>query len=286
MTAMLHGQVAVNALMLGATYALIAVGLSLVFSIMRVIQFAHGNLYMLGAYCVFYLATDLGVNYFAALFIAAIAVGLLGMILDRVFLRPLRGQDLPSMIVALGLLLLIEGSALLAFGERDKRFHSPVDGAVWFFDAIVIPSERLMILGVAAPLIALLFLFVWRSKEGQAMRAVAQDREAAMLQGINVDWISALGMFIGSALAAAAAGLLLPIQVLTPAVSGPVVIKAFMVVILGGLGSIPGAVVGSLAFGALESFGTTFFGGYSSLAAFSAVMLILIFRPRGLLGRA
>ena len=160
-----------------------------------------------------------------------------------------------------------------------------MDGAVWFFDAIVIPSERLMILGVAAPLIALLFLFVWRSKEGQAMRAVAQDREAAMLQGINVDWISALGMFIGSALAAAA-GLLLPIQVLTPAVGGPVVIKAFMVVILGGLGSIPGAVVGSLAFGALESFGTTFFGGYSSLAAFSAVMLILIFRPRGLLGRA
>ena len=152
------------------------------------------------------------------------------------------------MIVTLGLLLLIEGSALLAFGERDKRFHSPVDGAVWFFDTIVIPSERLMILGVAAPLIALLFLFVWRSKEGQAMRAVAQDREAAMLQGINVEWISALGMFIGSALAAAAAGLLLPIQVLTPAVGGPVVIKAFMVVILGGLGSIPGAVVGSLAF--------------------------------------
>ena len=166
MTAMLYGQVAVNALMLGATYALIAVGLSLVFSIMRVIQFAHGNLYMLGAYCVFYLATELSVNYFAALFIAAIAVGLLGMILDRVFLRPLRGQDLPSMIVTLGLLLLIEGSALLAFGERDKRFHSPVDGAVWFFDAIVIPSERLMILGVAAPLIALLFLFVLAQQGG------------------------------------------------------------------------------------------------------------------------
>ena len=206
MTAMLYGQVAVNALMLGATYALVAVGLSLVFSIMRVIQFAHGHLYMLGAFCVFYLATEFGVNYFAALLIAAIAVGLLGMVLDRVFLRPLRGQDLPSMIVTLGLLLLIEGSAL--------------------------------------------------------------------------------GMFIGSALAAAAAGLLLPIQVLTPAVGGPVVIKTFMVVILGGLGSIPGAVLGSLAFGALESFGTTFFGGYSSLAAFSAVMLILIFRPRGLLGRA
>ena len=234
MTAMLYGQSAVNALMLGATYALVAVGLSLVFSIMRVIQFAHGHLYMLGAFCVYYLATDFGVNYFAALLIAAIAVGLLGMVLDRIFLRPLRGQDLPSMIVTLGLLLLIEGSALLAFGERDKRFHSPVDGAVWIFDVIVIPSERLMILAVAAPLIALLFLFVWRTKEGQAMRAVAQDREAAMLQGINVDWISALGMFIGSALAAAAAGLLLPIQVLTPAVGGPVVIKAFMVVILGG----------------------------------------------------
>jgi branched-chain amino acid transport system permease protein len=285
MDAVLFGQVSVNALMLGATYALIAVGLSIVFSIMRVIQFAHGHVYMLGAYGVYHLTVTVGVNYFAALIVTALAIGVVGIVIDRIFLRPLRGQDLPSMIVTLGLLLLIEGTALLGFGERDKRFQSPLDDVVWLFDAVAIPEERILILVVAVPLIIFLFLFVWLTKHGQAMRAVAQDAEAALLQGINIHRISGLGMFIGSALAAAAAGLVLPIQVLTPAIGGPVVIKAFMVVILGGLGSIPGAVLGAFAFGFIESFGITFFGGFSTLAAFTAVMLILIFRPQGLMGR-
>ena len=277
-------QALVNAIMLGALYSLIAIGLTLIFSTLRIIQFAHGQVYMLGAFTVFFVYERAGVNYVLALAVAAVAAAALGLVLERVFFARFRGQDLPAMIVGLGLLLLLEGTALVAFGERDQYIANPLTGVVEVV-SVSLPKMRLVILGVAAALVILLFGFLQWVKSGRAMRAVAQDRDAASLQGINVNFINTLGFAIGSALAAIAGGLLLTFGKVNPFIGGNMVITAFVIVILGGLGSVPGSVAGAFLLAFIESFGLTYWGEGARLIAFLLVMLILLFRPRGLMGR-
>lgn len=277
-------QTAINWIMLGGVYASMAVGLALIFSVMRIIQFAHGQIYMLGAFAAYLLAEQLHLNYFLAVFLGVIIMSVFALLLERGFFRPLRGREDPTLIMAFGLSLLLEGSALLALGPAWRQPHMPISGSLEIVGVFLI-KQRLVVLSTSLVAIGLLFAFVRWSKEGQAMRAVAQDPEAAALQGVNIDRVYAEGFMIGSGLAVLAAGLVTPLSNVSTAIGTPMLIKAFIVIILGGLGNVPGAVIGALVLAFLDSFGAFFFGNAVILVSFVLVVIILMVKPAGLLSR-
>jgi branched-chain amino acid transport system permease protein len=278
------GQIIVNWLVLGLTYCLVALGITLIFSILRIVNFAHGQFYMLGAFATYLIYVELGQNFLIALFGAVIVTGALGVILERTLFRPLRDKMLATLVVSLGISLFLEGGALLIFGPNEKGVPSPFKGTL-NLAGIFISKERLSIIVICIVLVAGLFFFIQRIKQGQAMRAFAQDREAATLQGINVNKMSWMGFGIGCALAAAAGGLLLPITFVDPFVGLPVVFNAFIIMILGGLGSVTGALVGGLLLGLIRSVGYTFLpGAWSALIASTIALVFLLVRPQGIMG--
>jgi branched-chain amino acid transport system permease protein len=179
-------QVFVNGLMLGLTYVLIASGFSLIYGIMRLLNFAHGEFYMLGAFATYLLCEHLGVNYFAALILSMLIIAALGVVVYRFFFRPFRDQHDPSLVIALAIAMLIGGLGLLIFGEKDKSVSPVFSGVIKVFGA-TLSQERMVVILMAIFLMVALTLYIKFSKTGQAMRAVAQDREAAALQGIGVD---------------------------------------------------------------------------------------------------
>lgn len=263
---------------------MVAAGLALIFSIMHIVNFAHGELYMLGAFVVYYFFGQWGVNYFLALLASMLLIGLLGIILERFLFYPLQAAHLSQVILSLGLMILIQGAATVAFGADFKSVSSPFHG-VWAWAGVTLAKERLLIIPFSAVLVALLFAFVKWTRVGRAMRAVAQDPEAASLQGISPISISALAFGVGAALAAAAGGLVVPLFYLTPYVGGATIMKAFVVIALGGMGSITGVVVGALILGIVDSLVTTLVGSTeATLAAFGVLILVLLLRPRGLFG--
>lgn len=276
-------QVFVNGLMLGLTYVLIASGFSLIYGIMRLLNFAHGEFYMLGAFATYLLCERLGVNYFAAMVLSMIIIAVLGILVYRFFFRPFRDQHDPSLVIALGIAMLIGGLALLVFGEKDKSISPVFSGVIKVLGA-TLSMERVVVIIMAVILMAALTLYIKFSKTGQAMRAVSQDREAAALQGIGVDSTFMLCMAISSALAGAAGALLAPLFFVNPFLGMHAVLKALVVVVIGGLGSIPGAIAGGLLLGFVESFGNTFLGDITEILGFVMVMLVLLFRPQGLFG--
>lgn len=276
-------QVFINGLMLGLTYVLIASGFSLIYGIMRLLNFAHGEFYMLGAFATYLLSEHLGLDYFTALILSMIIIAILGMLVYRFFFRPFRDQHDPSLVIALGIAMLIGGLALLIFGEKDKSVSPVFSGVIQILGA-TLSVERMVVIFSAILLMTALTLFIKFSKTGQAMRAVAQDREAAALQGIGVDSTFMLCMGISSALAGAAGALLAPLFFVNPFLGMHAVLKALVVVVIGGLGSIPGAIAGGLLLGFVESFGNTFWGDITEMLGFVMVMLVLLFRPQGLFG--
>jgi branched-chain amino acid transport system permease protein len=276
-------QVFVNGLMLGLTYVLIASGFSLIYGIMRLLNFAHGEFYMLGAFATYLFCEHLGVNYFAAMALSMIIIAVLGILVYRFFFRPFRDQHDPSLVIALAIAMLIGGLALLVFGEKDKSVSPVFSGIIKILGA-TLSMERIVVIIMAIILMAALTLYIKFSKTGQAMRAVAQDREAAALQGIGVDSTFTLCMAISSALAGAAGALLAPLFFVNPFLGMHAVLKALVVVVIGGLGSIPGAIAGGLLLGFVESFGNTFLGDITEILGFVIVMLVLLFRPQGLFG--
>ena len=276
-------QVLVNGLMLGLTYVLIASGFSLIYGIMRLLNFAHGEFYMLGAFATYLLCEHLGVHYFTAMALSMVIIGILGMLVYRFFFRPFRDEHDPSLVIALGIAMLISGLALLIFGEKDKSVAPVFSGVIQFWGA-TLSKERVAVIVVAVVLMVALTLYIKFSKTGQAMRAVAQDREAAALQGIGVDSTFTLCMGISSALAGAAGALLVLLFFVHPFLGMHAVLKALVVVVIGGLGSIPGAIAGGLLLGFVESFGNTFLGDITEILGFIIVMIVLLFRPQGLFG--
>lgn len=276
-------QVFVNGLMLGLTYVLIASGFSLIYGIMRLLNFAHGEFYMLGAFATYLLCERLGLNYFMALVLSMVIIAILGILVYRFFFRPFRDQHDPSLVIALGIAMLTGGLALLVFGEKDKSISPVFPGVIKVLGA-TLSMERIVVILMAIILMIALTLYIKFSKTGQAMRAVAQDREAAALQGIGVDSTFTLCMAISSALAGAAGALLAPLFFVNPFLGMHAVLKALVVVVIGGLGSIPGAIAGGLLLGFVESFGNTFLGDVTEILGFVMVMLVLLFRPQGLFG--
>ncbi len=279
------GQSVINGLVSGWLYILVAVGLALVFSVMGIIQFAHGEIYMLGAYCTYYLSVQCGLNYWGALLVSALLAGLLGVILERFLFRPFRGQIEPSIILGIGLMLLFQTVALIGFGTSTKAIPR-IFRKVLTLGSVSLSGDRLVAILIGVILVSGLFLLIRRTKTGQAMVAVSQDPYAASLHGINVNRISAIAMAVGSALAAIAGSLVGCIFSMHPFMGNFALTKGIAVIILGGLGSIPGAIVGGLILGLIDGLVSSVANTtIAAVAGFTAIIFILLLRPRGLMGR-
>lgn len=280
-------QGGLNGVMLGLNYALIALGLTLIFGIMGIVNFSHGEMYMLGGYVAYFLFGQFGWNFFVTLVGAGLIVGLLGVVLEILVFRPLTTRpklELTSLIAAVGLAWVLQMLAVIAFGEQDQKVPSAFKGILTMGGA-VITKERLAAILIGVLLIVILNLFLLKTKTGRAIRAVAQDKEAAALQGVSVSRISALAFGIGCGLASIAGALVAPIFIVNPSLGSEVILKAFLVVILGGMGSVPGAVLGGLVLGFIESFGSLFFTVPTVMVlTFILIIFILVVRPQGLLG--
>jgi branched-chain amino acid transport system permease protein len=275
-----------NGVMLGSVYAIVALGLTLVYGILQIPNFAHGNLYMLGAYVCFFLISMLNFPFWPALVVAAIVLAVLGMLIERLAYRPLADQPhISSFISALGVLLILENGVIAIWGPQAQRIPNPYPDIVEIL-GITMTQQRLLVIVIAVVLIVLLQFFIKKTTMGSTIEAVAQNREGARLVGINVNRVSAMTFAISIGLASIAACLVAPIFVLTSNMGEMVGMKAFVIVILGGLGSFPGAIVGGLILGLIEALG----GGYVSAAykdvfAFGALVLILAVKPTGLFGK-
>lgn len=276
-------QQVLNGLTLGSVYALVALGLTLVYGILHIPNFAHGALYMVGAYVAFYLVGWLGANYWVAMVGAAIAVAALAVLSDRLIFHRLRNAPpLHDMIAAIGLLLFLEAGIQAIWGAEFHRLAPPYPQIVRIFD-LVAPAQRLIIIAAAFGLMFVLHLFLTRTLTGSTIIATAQNREGAALVGIDATKVSVLTFAISGALAAVAATLFSPINLIYPSMGHLVIMKAFVIIILGGMGSIPGAIVGGLVIGFAESFGAFYVStNYKDIIAFALLVLILSFRPQGL----
>jgi branched-chain amino acid transport system permease protein len=274
----------VNGLSAGWIYVLVALGLTLVFGIMRIVQLAHGEIYMLGAQAVYYCCVILGINIILSFAISAISLGLVGMVIERFLLRRFRGAIEPSVIVAIGLILLLQTFAVVAFGSNEKNIPRLIPGVLTFW-GIRIAWDRVLAVVTGCSLVLALHLFIRGTKVGQAMVAISQDRDAASLQGINVNRISAITMAIGCALAAVAGGLMGSIFTVEPFMGSFAISKGLAVIILGGLGSIPGAVVGGLILGLIDGVVPLYYNTTMAyIIGFASIIVILIIRPKGLMG--
>jgi len=271
---------------IGCIYILLATGLNLIFGVMKLVNFAHGELLMVGAYVCFSISTAFGVNAYIALFLSMGIVAIIGVAVERLAFRRVLGADkLNEIFVSLGLILIFDNIAVLIWGEKIKQITSPFEKMSLQLGEVAINYDRLIALAfVAAILIGLVFL-IKKTKIGRAMRATSQKSQAAMLMGINIEHIYIFTFALGAALAGAAGSLYGIISPFTPYIGAIPTIKAFAIIILGGLGSIPGAIIGGLLYGIAEQSAVIFLGGiWRDAVAFSLLIIVLILRPKGLFG--
>ena len=279
-----HG---LNALMLGGTYALLGIGLTLIFGIMKVVNFTHGELYAFGAYMMYALVMLLGVSFFVALPLA-IALGVaLGALLELVLLRRLRGADIDTtMLVMIGAWIALQNAEQLAWSGVAKSIDNPFPAAPLVIGPVSVAWNRVFVLVVALILIGVTYLLINKTKLGRAMRATFQDRDTAALMGVRIGNIHTATFALGSGLAAAGGALLGPVFVAYPSMGDLAAAKAFAVVILGGLGSIPGATLGGFILALVEELGAGYVSsGYRDAMGFLLIIVILLFRPTGLFAR-
>jgi branched-chain amino acid transport system permease protein len=286
MTANVLVQALLNGFGLAMAYVLVALGLTLIFSILEIINFAHGEFYMFGAFVTYLAFTQVKAPFVVALLAAIVVVGLAGAVAERLVFRHLRGKTLNAFIVSLGLLWVMQAVAQIIFGIQDKSVPSAFSG-VLRLGGVFISIERFAVILCALVLIVALYGFLEWTRLGRAMRAAAQDADGAALQGVNIELISALGFGLGCALAGASGALLAPVLSVSPWMGALPVVKAFIIIIVGGMGSLPGAVLGGLILGAVEGVGTLFFSSAAvNMLGFLMVIAILVLRPRGLVGGA
>ena len=286
MTAALLLQSTIIGLSIGSIYILMALGLTLMFGMMHIINFAHGAIYMLGAFVVYYVFFQAGAPYLAAFVLAMVLLAAFGYLVERTIYRPIKGGIEPTLVALLALTTFLQAAGYPVFGQLDKHVP-PVFPGTRNILGVMISIERLMIIPVAAALVIGLYLFINKTRLGGAMRAIEQDKEAASLQGVNVDRINGLAFAVGFALAAAAGALMAPIFKLDPMMGEQPLLKAFIIIILGGLGSIPGAILGGLMLGLIDSIVATALGAEPAfLLSFVFIILVLLFKPTGLFGHA
>ncbi|MDS1029847.1 branched-chain amino acid ABC transporter permease [Bacillota bacterium LX-D] len=279
-----------NGLSLGSIYALIALGYTMVYGIIQLINFAHGDVLMVGAYIAFLAITVFNLNFFVAMIIAMVLSAVLGILIERIAYKPLRNSTrLAALITAIGVSLLLENGGLYVLGTDYKPFPMAVPKIAYHFfnDKVTITSHQIIILVVTVLMMVMLQFIVRRTKIGKAMRAVSYDKDAALLMGINTDSVISFTFAIGSALAAVAGVLLgLYYQTIQPLMGLMPGLKAFVAAVLGGIGLIPGAMTGGFILGITETFVSGYWStNFRDVVVFGILILILIVKPTGLLGK-
>ena len=279
-------QSIVNGLIQGGFYALFAVGLVLIFGVMGVVNFAHGELVMVGAYAVWLLHAQHEVNYISAIFIAILLVTIIGLLMERFLFRPTSNDPLAGLICSIGVLFILQVVATLVGGEGpSKQVAPPFEGTLVLFDYLRIPYQRLFGLGISVAALSTLWYFLTRTRLGWALRAVALDREASALQGINISRISMIAIGVGGALAGLAGALMAPLTNINPHMGHNVIITAFIVTIVGGVGSLSGAVLASVLYALFHTFMTVYLGGtIATISGLLLMVVVLIVKPSGIMG--
>lgn len=272
-----------NGLTIGSVYSLVALGLTLVYGILHIPNFAHGALYMVGGYITLIVMESLGFHYWIAMFLSIVVVGLLGVLMERLVFHPLRNSPpIHDKIAAIGILLFLEALVQLVWGAEYRRMVTPYDQVVEVL-GLTVTVQRVLIVFTAVFVMILLYLFLKKTMTGSAIIAMSQNREGAFLVGINANKVAMITFFISGALAAVASSIASPINLVFPGMGHLVILKAFVIIIIGGMGSIPGAIIGGYIIGFAESMSATFISNdYKDLIAFLLLVIILTIRPKGL----
>lgn len=281
-------QQLINGISLGSIYALIALGYTMVYGIMKLINFAHGDIYMIGSYVGFFAITAMGLPFAPAIIIAMAATGILGMIIERLAYRPLRhSPKIAILTTAIGVSLFLEYTTMLVLTPQPRTFPHVLDNSVYHLGGLVISFQQIVIFLISVVLMIILTYVVNYTKMGKAMRAVSYDPDAAQLMGINVDKTISFTFFIGSSLAGAA-GVLVGIYYnsIEPLMGIMPGMKAFVAAVLGGIGIIPGAMTGGIILGIVEAMVSGFISStFRDAAAFAILIIILLIKPTGLFGK-
>lgn len=282
----LIAQFAVNGLIVGLNYSLTAIGLTMIFGIMNIANFAHGQFYMLGGFFAYFLAQALGLNYFVALAVAVVAVACVGWAFERlVFTRLRRATLLSSVLATIGIGILLEALAHVVWGPQPENIPAPFSPIAVEIGPVYLTESRIFAFLTTIATLVALQLFLARTRFGTAMRAAFQQQEAALLVGIDVDRLHAFTFALGAGLAALGGALLGTLFSVYPTMGDLATLKAFIVVILGGLGSIIGATIGGLILGVAEGLGTMVASAWKDAVGFLLVILILLYKPDGLFKR-
>jgi branched-chain amino acid transport system permease protein len=279
-------QALISGILVGGVYALIGIGLTIIFGVMRVINFAHGDLLMLGMYVTYYLFTLLHVDPFLSIIITIPVMFLFGAFLQKTFInRALNALPQNQILLTIGLGLIMSNSIMLAFTSDYKILSTSYSSGSVTVLGISVSEPLVYSFLITSAITAALYWFLYKTDTGQAIRATAQDREAAQLMGINVKRMSILAFGIGSALAGTAGALISPTYYIFPQVGSVFTLKAFVITVLGGMGSIVGATLGGVLIGVAESIGGVYLGsGWKDVIVFILFLLVLLLKPSGLLG--
>jgi len=269
-------------------YILLAVGLNLIFGVMKLVNFAHGELLMLGAYVSFAVTAALGVNAYLGVLFSMGVVAFVGVVVERFCFRRVMGTEkLNEIIISLGLIYVFSSTAVLLWGDKPKKIVSPFENRAFpITESVFISYDRVIAMIIVAALLVGLFLLVKKTRIGLAMRATSQSSTTSMLMGVNTSKVYMFSFAVGAALAGAAGALFGMIFSFDPYVGGALTIKAFAIIILGGLGSLRGAVIGGLIYGIAEYSASIFLGGiWPDAVAFIILIIVLVIRPTGIFGQ-
>jgi branched-chain amino acid transport system permease protein len=271
-------------LSLGTQYALISIGFTFIFGIMGVVNFAHGGFYILGGYIAFSLTHSLGVPYWAAVLLAMLATAVLGYLVEVLFVEKYVADHMSTMLITLGIYQIMTTGITMTYGAEPADFRFPISGS-FRYGGFYIPYANMIVFAVCAAAIGAVYYLVYKTRYGIALRAMADDGPVARAQGIQPARMFPMAFAIATALAGLTGALVTPILALEPSGGEPVLGKAFVIVILGGLGSITGAMVSAFVVGLIEAYASVYLGGsMGALALFTLVLVILLVRPQGLFG--
>jgi len=284
-------QILANGLYLGSQYAMIALGLTLIFALMNVLNFAHGQMYVIGGFVTYYVYGQLGLPFVLALVASCVTLAVIGALIEKFLFAPVikkSAREESTMLLAAGTAFLLDALIQLVFGEKQRGVPKIVGGVFNWDFRIIMPYDRILICVLAILSIVAFIAYMQYSKTGRALRALAQDRMAAQLMGVNVDRYSMIGFALGAMLAGLVGGLLVTITGVNLGMGGPTSIKAFMMVMIGGAGVISGAIAGGIILGFLEAIGLAVlsqYGDITYLMIFVSLMIFLAIRPQGLMGK-
>ena len=276
----------IEGLLVSLIYILIALGLTMLYGIMHVVNFAHGDIYMLGAMGTYFLTMRFGVPYFLSLLIVALAAIPFGLLIERVVFRPIRGKWLQLLVATIGLSMVVQSMSWIIFGIVDKGLSSVFDRVLRFWGA-TISTERLFAGIVGGVLVSCTLILVYRTKVGRAMRAIEEDEDSAKIQGVNPNAVASFNVAVGFILASIAGGLVAPIFVINAGMGLNPLLTSFNVIIIGGLGSITGCILGGLFVGLVQTVGAVYLGvEITNGLMFALLIAVLVVRPAGLMGHA